>query len=301
MLSSSGERSKSLRFGVIKDLTIVSSSIWKDEANRHVQTRQLLVFLGWQVWKRTIAKPVIVELFNGYRFIAYPDCRISSRIIYSRIPDCREITFLRQHLSGGTFVDVGSNVCLYPLLLADRIDHAVLFDPNPIAARRARENIAINRLPYEVYEMAVSDRGGEIQVEDRGGVDTCNQTLPEGSRTNFPTRAVSSTTLDQFLERNGSSFPPIKGIKIDVEGYENFVLRGMKGCLETIRPELVMFEYLQRTNIKETISFFTSVNYGVFCLTPRGLAPAHEEVADCQNLFAFPQESNLALRAKEIS
>ena len=38
------------------------------------------------------------------------------------------------------------NVGLVSLLVADKVEHAVLFEPNPIAVKRAQENLGINRL-----------------------------------------------------------------------------------------------------------------------------------------------------------
>ncbi len=56
------------------------------------------------------------SLFNGKRFVAYPDCPVSSGILYTRIPNSRNISFLREHLSGGTLIDVGANVGSVSLL-----------------------------------------------------------------------------------------------------------------------------------------------------------------------------------------
>jgi FkbM family methyltransferase len=46
-------------------------------------------------------------------------------------------------LKGGILVDVGANVGSISLLVADHINRAILFEPNPVAAARARENTAI--------------------------------------------------------------------------------------------------------------------------------------------------------------
>jgi FkbM family methyltransferase len=218
---------------MVKRLARLLAFIWHDESNRTERIHRLMAFFGWQLWKRTIARPLIVSLFNGYRFIAYPDCHVSSNLIYTRIPDYREISLLRQFLSGGTFVDVGANVGSVSLLLADKIEHALMFEPNPLAADRARENLAINHLGFDVYELALSDANGKIYFEDRGGVDTCNMTIASKSKTLFPTRVVVRVTFEQFLaEREleqANAFPPIQAIKIDVEGHENAVLKG-RGC-----------------------------------------------------------------------
>jgi len=234
--------------------------------------------------------PVVIELLNGFRFVAYPDCYVSSGLLYTRIPDYNEITFLRKHVDGGTLVDVGANVGSISLLLADKIDHAFMFEPNPIAAARARDNITINSLRFEVHEAALSDSVGEVELEDRGGVDSSNRTIVGKIKTSFPTRTVPRITLDSFLETKAAKFPAIKAVKIDVEGHENSVLRGMLGCLKTARPRLVMFEYLQRTSIVETLAIFESVDYCVFRLLRNRPLLVDKSVEPLQNLFACPKE-----------
>jgi hypothetical protein len=80
-------------------------------------------------------------------------------------------------------------------------------------------------------------------------------------------------------------------IKIDVEGHENAVIRGMRHLLQDKRPPLVMFEYLQRTNLSEALSAFEAVGYTTFELTPRGPSEVSADVRPLQNLFACPRES----------
>jgi len=94
---------------------------------------------------------VTVRLFNGLRLRVYCDCDTSPAAVYYSIPNGNHISFLRKHLEGGTFIDVGANVGLVSLLVADKVQHAVLFEPNPIAVIRARENLGINRLNFEVF------------------------------------------------------------------------------------------------------------------------------------------------------
>ena len=134
-------------------------------------------FFGWQFWKRVVRRPIIVQLFNGLRFRAYPDCDVSSGVMYTRIPDSRDILYLREHIGQGTLIDVGANVGLVTLLLADKVQHALLFEPNPLAAARARANLDLNGLRFEVHELALSDTTGTVEFEDEGGVSSCNRTV----------------------------------------------------------------------------------------------------------------------------
>jgi FkbM family methyltransferase len=272
----------------LKNARYVLSSIWLEESNRGERFQRLLLFFGWQFWKRVVRAPIVVRLFNGLRFRAYPDCQASSAVMYTRIPDSPDILYLRSHIREGTLIDIGANVGLVSLLLADKVQHGLLFEPNPIAAARARENLALNQLKFEIHELALSDTTGTVEFEDEGGVSTCNRTVV-GFSTPAPTRRVSCTQLDQFLAEHAPPYP-VSAVKIDVEGHENHVLRGMMECLRYHRPRLVMFEYLQRTNLRETVRLFETVGYTVLQLTQGGAEVATLEVPPLQDLFACPNE-----------
>ena len=97
--------------------------------------------------------------------------------------------------------------------------------PIRLRVERARENLALNHLKFEVYELALSDRSGTVEFEDEGGVSTCNRTV-DGFSTSLPTRKVDCIRLDDFLAQHPLPFP-ISAVKIDVEGHENQVLAGM--------------------------------------------------------------------------
>jgi FkbM family methyltransferase len=272
----------------LKNARYVLGSIWQEPSNRNQRVKRLVLFFGWQFWKRAVRKPIVVGLFNGLRFRAYPDCHMSSAVMYTRIPDSRDILYLRAHMGPGTLIDVGANVGVVTLLLADKVQHALLFEPNPIAAARARANLELNGLGFEVHELAVSDTTGTVEFEDEGGVSSCNRTVV-GFSTSAPTRTVPCMQLDRFLEDHPLPYP-IGAVKIDVEGHENSALRGMMECLRRHRPRLVMFEYLQRTNLRETIGLFEAAGYTVLQLTPRGAVIAAADVPPLQDLFACPNE-----------
>ncbi|MFH0959945.1 MAG: FkbM family methyltransferase [Pseudomonadota bacterium] len=258
------------------------------ESNKGQRFKRLLVSAGWQIWKRTVSKPIMVNLFNGYRFLAYPDCQMSSAVFYFRVPDCREVEVLRRRLNGGVLIDVGSNVGLFTLSLADKVDHAILFEPNLLSARRAMENIALNSLEFEVNAVALSDQGGEIYLEDRGKATVANRTLMDPGMTTYPVRKVPRTTLDIFLKDRLKPIKEISLLKIDVEGHENSVIKGMSWTLTHLRPRIVMFEYLQRTNFSETKTLFDAVGYRIYSLDERNdLIPVSTQPEPLQNLFAL--------------
>ena len=272
----------------IRSFSYILGSAWRDESNRNERLKRVLLAGGWQAWKRLVRKPVSVALFNGLRFRAYPECNSSSAVFYTRIPNFEPISFIRQHVQGGTLVDIGANVGMMSLLLADCFAAGWLFEPNPVAAARARENIRLNHLPFEVHEIALSDACGSIEFENRGGVNGCNRAVI-GFRTENPTISVPRFTFDEFLEQHAPP-APITALKVDVEGHENAVFRGMERFLTRQRPRLIMFEYLQRTKITETFEIFSRAGYQILELTTKGPRRATVEVRPLQDLFACPEE-----------
>jgi FkbM family methyltransferase len=287
----SGRYRDNVFYRMISKLSYALRAVWYEESNQGQRWRRLSLFFGWQVWKRLIAKPITIQLFNGLRFTAYPDCDISAGALYMRIPDGEDIMFLRQHLCGGTFIDVGANVGLVTMLIADRVQHAILFEPNPAAIIRAKQNLSLNCLHFPIYPLALSDNVGSVEFENSGGVSPCNRTVV-GFKTSAPTIMVRRVTFDSFLKDvvdEDSLIEPFT-IKIDVEGHENEVLRGMKNFLIERRPKLIMFEYLQRMDISYTLRFFDEIGYSVCELVNGGLIPAASVVAPLQNLFARPTE-----------
>ena len=274
----------------ISQISAWSRAIWHDESNRGQRLRALARATGWQIWKRSIRHPLTTKLFNGLQFRVYPDCTISSSTFYSRIPYSRNIQFLRSQINGGTLIDIGANVGLMSILLADKIQHALLFEPNDIAAARARENVVLNQLPFEVHEIALSDQNGTVSFENLGGASPCNRVVPEGAA-NSSIVKVPCMRLDDFLGQHANLPAPITVIKIDVEGHENSVLQGMTQTLTEQRPRVIMFEYLQRTDLRKTFEIFSQCGYEVMFLTTSGeLQPAGLDVAPLQDLFACPEE-----------
>ncbi len=45
------------------------------------QGKRVLMFVGWQLWKRLIYLPVVVPTDNGFRLVAYPYSDVSAAFV----------------------------------------------------------------------------------------------------------------------------------------------------------------------------------------------------------------------------
>src|ERR1700692_193356 len=101
-------------------LTLVLRSVWSNPGNRGRRWTRTLRAVEWQLAKRIRQKPRPITLANGARFLAYPDCVVSSSLIYADWPEHKELTFIRRYLNpGDVVIDVGANVGHMSLLLSD--------------------------------------------------------------------------------------------------------------------------------------------------------------------------------------
>jgi FkbM family methyltransferase len=140
--------------------------------------------------------------------------------------------FLRE---GDLFLDIGANVGTYTIL-ASGICRATTwaFEPDPETAKHLRRNVALNGLDtvVEVHECAVGSFDGEVPFSL--GLDTMNKVARPGDDN---VRVVRQKQLDLVV---GEARPAM--LKIDVEGYEENVLRGATNTLQNPLLQVIEVE-----------------------------------------------------------
>ena len=167
---------------------------------------------------------------------------------------------------GDTFFDVGSHFGFYSLLAADIVGasgavHA--FEPTPETYEVLSEN-AKRRDVIQAHNLAVFDEPKTIQFWKQSIRDsainfviTDQQNLSRDEINEGQTIDVQAVRLDDFATAHG--LPDV--MKLDVEGVESFVLRGMSNILKESRP-VVMMEVGDSINEKTgNVSSRENVNF----------------------------------------
>ncbi|MBC9726977.1 FkbM family methyltransferase [Streptomyces sp. TRM68367] len=133
------------------------------------------------------------------------------------------------------FVDIGAFSGIYTLLACRANPHleAVAVEPNPVAARMLNRNVRANRLESRVtiIDKALSDTPGRTCL--RIPADTTAASLLD-RRTARSLVDVEVTTGDEVLDRLAVDL-----IKVDVEGLEPQVLRGMEKSIRAHHPAII--------------------------------------------------------------
>jgi FkbM family methyltransferase len=158
-----------------------------------------------------------------------------------------ETAVVRAGLSpGGTFVDVGANWGYFTLVAAHAVGpggRVVALEPDPRVHAELRANVARNGIrTVTVLPVAASDRAGEAVLAgyaeaDRNRGVSSLVAAPAGEAAAFPVRTAP---LDDVLD--GLGIGPVDLVKIDVEGAEELVLRGMARGMAEGRYRRILVE-----------------------------------------------------------
>lgn len=174
------------------------------------------------------AKPYNVM---GHKMWLYPGSITTQEMVYGTYEQDTVKLFGELLKPGMTFVDVGAFIGFYTLLTARLVGYSgkvYAFEPNPVAFEILLRNINTNNYWGIVLAIpkAVADYQGQAQLFLRG--EPAEGTL-YGNEVSDSVE-VATVSLDEFFSAEG--WPAVHLVKIDVEGAEIKVLKGMR---ETVR------------------------------------------------------------------
>jgi FkbM family methyltransferase len=151
----------------------------------------------------------------------------------------------RELRPGDVMVDIGAHIGVHALTTALRLrtlgsGRVIAFEPAADSAAALRRAASRNRLAVEVVETALGDSDGTAELFS----DTLYGPADAGVRSHFGdgdrVQTVPLTSFDAWAARVG--LERVNLVKVDVEGAEIAVLRGMYASLRSLRPRLVVVE-----------------------------------------------------------
>lgn len=155
---------------------------------------------------------------------------------------------------GKIFLDIGAHIGKYSILFSDFYEKIYAFEPEPNNFSILEENIKLNNLENKIFafRLALSDKIGKANFYL--SPYSVTHSLIKGENENKI--LVDVYTVDKFLVDNNINFEDIACIKIDVEGAESLVLKGMAGCLSSLRGRLIIEIWEENFENKQFISEF---------------------------------------------
>ena len=141
---------------------------------------------------------------------------------------------------GMVFVDIGANIGIHTLHAARAVGVEGMvhsFEPTPGTFRVLQQNVRANGLKrVELYPLALLDRTCEVILYQIEGMCSWNTMFALGD--GGDPVAVKASTLDEAIPHG-----PIDVIKIDAEGAEAFIWRGMQRILAENPRVRILIEF----------------------------------------------------------
>lgn len=175
-----------------------------------------------------------------------------------------------------TFVDVGANVGNWSSLFLKSSPSSVkgiLFEPSHHTLKILRENLG-HLSNIEIVDKALGESEGKVSFFDECGMGESSSVIRKSSLTSAVETVVSMTTLEKELRhRNWDS---VDFLKIDAEGYDLQVMKGVYEFLKQQKIGIIQFEYEPGWRYSGAIltaatDFLESLGYKVFLLQKNSL------------------------------
>lgn len=231
---------------------------------------------GWKRFCRRLAgrslgDTVDHEVDNdGLKFMCNPRSFLEYNLIVFRDyegPEKALFLGLFEDRPHTTLLDVGANIGIHSLTFSRRFDRVVCFEPNPEVFDRLQTNLNLNQASNVTpLNIGLSNEQSELTFyKPLAGHGTGNMGMgtfdpglaPKANMpVTLPVRRGDDVVSELALEK-------IDALKIDVQGLEPLVLKGLRATLERDRP-VVWFEAEKRTiaNITEHGGLKALIPYG---------------------------------------
>lgn len=159
---------------------------------------------------------------HGVKMILNFEKKYGSFNRYFGLHETEQIEFFQNSIKSGDIIfDIGANEGDYSLTSAKRIGNlgkVFAFEPDPSRVKILEKNVELNSFnQIEIIPMAISDKTGNVFFDN----GFCSEETGKN--------VIKTMSLDDFIENN--NILPNR-IKIDVEGFELNVIKGMEKFLD---------------------------------------------------------------------
>lgn len=213
----------------------VLRAIWSAPGNRGARLAAVARAVRWfgRCHWHPRSGPVLLPVFGSRVYPCHVDSLIAKHVMYrSAWYDWDLLNFMKAVLRPGDhYLDVGANTGLHTLLASTVTDRLTCVEPEPRNLERLRQTLELNGLHSAVVlAVAADEREGRVALE---GDDVFTRLRDEAAAATVP-----AVRLDRALGPQAR----VDLAKIDVEGAEGRVLRGLTGLMERGALPLIAFE-----------------------------------------------------------
>jgi FkbM family methyltransferase len=176
-------------------------------------------------------------------------------------------------------IDVGANIGCTTLFFAGLASSVRSFEPSPTTFKFLKKNVDDAHLTnVEINNFGLGSKNEELTL-------TFAPNNRAGGFVSNLTQASVGHTIEQIQIRKGDDLlrdQAFDFVKIDVEGFEQHVLSGLKDAIHSNKPIVVLelnhwcLNAFQRTSVPDFFDFLTEMFPFLYAIDPTGIANLHD-------------------------
>lgn len=205
---------------------------------RRHPARAFARILIWQLQSRLSKELIVKKFVLGTRFYAKRRSTGVTGNIYTGLHEFFDMAFLLHYLRpGDTFLDVGANVGSYTILASGVIGaKSISLEPVPSTFSLLEKNLHLNQLQGKVAALNAGAGADASTLTFSADEDTTNHVVASGEK---PEKTITAATVT--VDSLCMDLAPVL-VKIDVEGFETEVLKGMEKTLANASLSAIIIE-----------------------------------------------------------
>ena len=227
-----------------------------------------------------------------YKMRYYPSALLMHYWVDKNSRESEAIFLNRLVKIGSTVLDIGANVGTLTLPLSLQVQESgkvISVEANPTTFSYLKGNVEFNNFKnIKLINKAVGDKRGElcfsnISSDDMNRVVDCS----EKNSIKIPVDTIDNIVKEEKIEH-------IRLLKIDIEGYELFALKGAKETLKIV--DIIFFESWEvhfknfNYSTKELLLLLRESDFKIYKIYEDKLEAIDDESyisKECENLIAF--------------
>lgn len=203
-----------------------------------------------------------------------------------------EQEFFRRYLRpDDDVIDVGANIGFFTLIfstLVGKFGKVYAFEPHHRIYKYLQGNLVLNKVDnVYAFNLALGNKSGTVKFSDKKGDDS-NLVVADDSGITVPAERLDAVGIDSVS---------VSLLKIDVEGYEKFVLEGAEHTLQKV--QCIYFESIERHFLKFGYKLCDLLNMLIF----QGFRILEIEGDKVRNVSSnyYPESTKNLVGVREIS
>jgi len=179
----------------------------------------------------------------------------------------------KQIKKGMKCIEIGANLGYYALLeskLVGKNGLVICFEPSPINFEYLKNNCSLNdAVNVKVYNYAVGDENKTINFLVTEASNLC-RVVEKYNSSEGKIVKIPLITMDSFISKN--SLESIDFVRMDIEGYEFNVYKGMKNLINKFKPDFAIELHpcvMGKIKTIEFLSMLRDDGYEILYYVPR--------------------------------